>query len=68
MITSDFYATKWLFTFFAMDLPPEFVEAIISLFLLEGYPALIRTCLALLKSCEESLFKADSIEDIMAIL
>lgn len=48
-IGSDFYASQWLLTFFSIDLPFDIVFIAMDLFLLEGYSAFIRICLALLK-------------------
>lgn len=53
-MSSEFYASQWLFTFFSIDLPFDIVYIAIDLFLLEGYSALIRICLALLKLIESN--------------
>ena len=47
-LSSEFYASHWLFTFFSIDLPFDVVFIVMDLFLLEGYTAFIRVCLALL--------------------
>ena len=36
-LSSEFYASQWLFTFFSIDLPFDFVFIVIDLFLLEGF-------------------------------
>ena len=46
------YGSQWLFTFFAIDMPFDFVFICIDLFLVEGFAALIRTILALLTHIE----------------
>ena len=51
-IHASFYASQWLFTMFSIDLPFDIVYLITDQFLLEGYPALIRGCLTLLKLVE----------------
>ena len=47
-LSSEFYASHWLFTFFSIDLPFDVVFIVMDLFLLEGFTAFIRVCLALL--------------------
>ena len=47
-LSSEFYASQWLFTFFSIDLPFDVVFIVMDLFLLEGFTAFIRVCLALL--------------------
>jgi hypothetical protein len=42
------YGSQWLFTFFAIDMPFDFVFITIDLFLVEGFASLIRTIIALL--------------------
>ena len=54
-LSSEFYASHWLFTFFSIDLPFDIVFIILDLFLLEGFTAFIRVCLALL-TCIKSTF------------
>jgi hypothetical protein len=53
-LSSEFYASQWLFTFFSIDLPFDIVFIAIDLFLLEGFSAFIRVCLALLKLIESN--------------
>jgi hypothetical protein len=50
------YGSQWLFTFFAIDMPFDFVFITIDLFLVEGFASLIRTIIALLAQIEGKLF------------
>jgi hypothetical protein len=51
-----------------MDLPLDCVLSIIDFFLLEGYPALIRSAITILKLLEPKIIEARSIESIMEML
>lgn len=53
-LSSEFYASQWLFTFFSIDLPFDVVFIVLDLFLLEGFMAFIRVTLALLVSIKST--------------
>jgi len=65
MVSSQFYASGWLFTFFAVDFPIDFVFMAIDLFLLEGYSSFIKIILAILSSIRDSLKEMDCDEALV---
>lgn len=65
---SEIYAIKWFFSFYSIDFPVDYVMTIIDIFLLEGYPALIKVALAILKLLEDKLLRLSSIDDISELL
>lgn len=54
-LSSEFYASHWLFTFFSIDLNFDVVFIVMDLFLLEGFTAFIRVTLALLTTIKGKL-------------
>ena len=64
-LSSEFYASQWVLTLFSIDLPVEIVFIVIDLFLLEGYSALIRICLTLLKLKESEIFEMSYDESLV---
>ena len=62
-LSSEFYASQWLFTFFSIDLSFDVVFIVLDLFLLEGFSAFIRVCLALLLTIKGKQLLLNSVGD-----
>jgi hypothetical protein len=64
-VSSEFYASQWLFTFFSIDLSFDIVFIVMDLFLLEGFTAFIRICLALLQLIQQELLNLSYDESLV---
>ncbi len=61
-MTPDYFTSKWFMTLFACFLPYMLIEQIFDMFLLEGWRAIFRIGVALLKVLEPELIKMDMVE------
>lgn len=58
------FATEWLLTFFSALLPPEMAASILDNFILEGWPAIYRISVALLRLHETDLLETASVYEL----
>ena len=61
-MTPDYFTSKWFMTVFSCFLPYVLIEQIFDMFLLEGWRAVFRIGVALLKVLEPELLKMDMVE------
>ena len=59
-MTPDYFTSKWFMTVFSCFLPYVLIEQIFDMFLLEGWRAVFRIGVALLKVLEPELLKMDN--------
>jgi hypothetical protein len=61
-MTTDYFTSKWIMTVFACFLPYEVLAPIFDMFLMDGWRAVFRIGIALLKEMENQLLKMDMVE------
>ena len=61
-MTPDYFTSKWFMTLFACFLPYGLLPPIFDMFLLEGWRAVFRIGVALLKILEPEIIKMDMVE------
>jgi hypothetical protein len=58
-MTPDYFTSKWIMTIFACFLPYEILAPIFDMFLMDGWRAVFRIGIALLKGMETQLLSMD---------
>ena len=61
-MTTDYFTSKWFMTIFSCFLPYSLIAPIFDMFLLEGWRAVFRIGVALLKILEPELSRMDMVE------
>ena len=61
-MTTDYFTSKWIMTLFACFLPYEVLPPIFDMFLMDGWRAVFRVGIALLKEMEQNLLQMDMVE------
>lgn len=61
-MTTDYFTSKWMMTVFACFLPFEQLPPIFDMFLMDGWRAVFRIGIALLREMEAVLLKMDMVE------
>lgn len=61
-MTPDYFTSKWFMTIFACFLPYALITPIFDMFLLEGWRAVFRIGVALLRVLEPELIRMDMVE------
>jgi len=61
-MTTDYFTSKWFMTIFACFLPYSMMTPIFDMFLLEGWRAVFRIGVALLRVLEPELIRMDMVE------
>ena len=61
-MTPDYFTSKWFMTIFACFLPYGLIAPIFDMFLLEGWKAVFRIGVALLRLLEPEIIRMDMIE------
>lgn len=61
-MTTDYFTSKWIMTVFACFLPYEQLPPIFDMFLMDGWRAVFRIGIALLREMENSLLKMDMVD------
>jgi Rab-GTPase-TBC domain len=61
-MTTDYFTSKWIMTVFACFLPFEQLPAIFDMFLMDGWRAVFRIGIALLKEMEPRMLGMDMVE------
>ena len=61
-MTPDYFTSKWFMTIFACFLPYSLIAPIFDMFLLEGWRAVFRTGVALLRILEPDIIRMDMVE------
>jgi len=61
-MTPDYFTSKWFMTIFACFLPYNLIVPIFDMFLMEGWRAVFRTGVALLRVLESELIQMDMVE------
>jgi hypothetical protein len=61
-MTADYFTSKWFMTLFACFLPYEMLPPIFDMFLVEGWKAIFRIGIAVLKQLEPTLLKMEMTE------
>lgn len=61
-MTTDYFTSKWIMTVFACFLPYEQLPAIFDMFLMDGWRAIFRIGIALLREMESNMLKMDMVE------
>jgi len=61
-MTTDYFTSKWIMTLFACFLPYEVLPPIFDMFLMDGWRAVFRVGIALLKEMEQTLLQMDMVE------
>jgi small G protein signaling modulator 3 len=61
-MSTDYFTSKWIMTLFACFLPYEILPPIFDVFLMDGWRAIFRIGIALLKEMEFTLLKMDMAE------
>jgi hypothetical protein len=60
----EMFATEWFITLFSVILPPEMAASVLDNFMLEGWSAMYRISVALLRLHETELLKTSSIYEL----
>ena len=61
-MTPDYFTSKWMMTVFACFLPFQQLPAIFDMFLMDGWRAVFRIGIALLKEMESQLMTMDMVD------
>jgi hypothetical protein len=61
-MTTDYFTSKWIMTLFACFLPYEVLPPIYDMFLMDGWRAVFRIGIALLKEMESPLLQMDMVD------
>jgi len=61
-MTPDYFTSKWFMTLFSCFLPYSLIAPIFDMFLLEGWRAIFRIGVALLRILEPELIRMDMVE------
>lgn len=61
-MTTDYFTSKWIMTLFACFLPYQVLPHIFDMFLMDGWTAVFRLGIALLKDMEPLLMKMDMVD------
>lgn len=61
-MTTDYFTSKWIMTIFACFLPFDILAPIFDMFLLDGWRAVFRIGIALLREMEEQLLEMDMVD------
>lgn len=61
-MTTDYFTSKWIMTIFACFLPYDVLAPIFDMFLMDGWRAVFRIGVALLKEMEPLLLNMDMVE------
>jgi hypothetical protein len=61
-MTTDYFTSKWIMTIFACFLPFEVLAPIFDMFLMDGWRAVFRIGIALLREMEPILLSMDMID------
>ena len=61
-MTPDYFTSKWFMTVFACFLPYSLIAPIFDMFLLEGWRAVFRIGVALLRILEPEIIRMDMVE------
>jgi Rab-GTPase-TBC domain len=61
-MTTDYFTSKWIMTVFACFLPYEQLPGIFDMFLMDGWRAVFRIGIALLRQMENRLLEMDMVE------
>jgi hypothetical protein len=61
-MTTDYFTSKWIMTLFACFLPYEMLPPIFDMFLMDGWTAVFRIGIALLRDMENTLMTMDMVE------
>ena len=60
-MTTDYFTSKWFMTIFSCFLPYSIISPIFDMFLMEGWRAVFRIGVALLRVLEKDLIQMDMI-------
>jgi hypothetical protein len=60
-MTTDYFTSKWIMTLFACFLPYDVLPPIFDMFFMDGWKAVFRIGIALLKEMEPLLLQMDMI-------
>ena len=61
-MTTDYFTSKWIMTLFACFLPYEVLPPIFDMFLMDGWRAVFRVGIALLRDMESNLLQMDMVD------
>ena len=61
-MTTDYFTSKWIMTVFACFLPFDQLPPIFDMFLMDGWRAVFRIGIALLRQMESKMLKMDMVE------
>jgi hypothetical protein len=61
-MTTDYFTSKWIMTIFTCFLPFEQLAPIFDMFLMDGWRAVFRIGIALLRQMEQTMMRMDMIE------
>jgi Rab-GTPase-TBC domain len=61
-MTTDYFTSKWIMTVFACFLPYEQLPGIFDMFLMDGWRAVFRIGIALLRQMEGKLLEMDMVD------
>ena len=61
-MTTDYFTSKWIMTLFACFLPYEVLPPIFDMFLMDGWRAVFRVGIALLRDMELNLLQMDMVD------
>jgi len=61
-MTTDYFTSKWIMTIFSCFLPFEVLAPIFDIFIIDGWKAVFRIGIALLREMEEVLLKMDMVQ------
>lgn len=61
-MTPDYFTSKWIMTLFACFLPYDVLPPIFDMFLMDGWRAVFRIGIALLREMEKNLLQMDMVE------
>jgi hypothetical protein len=61
-MTTDYFTSKWIMTIFACFLPFDFLAPIFDMFMMDGWRAVYRIGIALLREMETALLNMDMVD------
>mmetsp|Transcript_26495 Transcript_26495/g.25628 ORF Transcript_26495/g.25628 Transcript_26495/m.25628 type:complete len:92 (-) Transcript_26495:783-1058(-) len=61
-MTTDYFTSKWIMTIFSCFLPFEVLAPIFDIFIIDGWKAVFRIGIALLREMEGVLLKMDMVQ------
>jgi hypothetical protein len=61
-MTTDFFTSKWIMTLFSCFLPFDVLAPIFDMFIIDGWKAVFRIGIALLKDMEHLLINMDMVQ------